>query len=103
MQVISLIAYIVYWVLILFIVVMWIRFFYDLATMMVRGFRPRGFLLVVADVVYRITDPPVRAVRKAIPPLRIGGAYLDLSWTVVLLAAYLLSFIAQAVAIGFTN
>ncbi|MGV8885076.1 MAG: YggT family protein [Microbacteriaceae bacterium] len=103
MNPIALIALVIYWVLVLFIITMWIRFFYDLATMMVRGFRPRGFLLVVADVVYRITDPPVRAVRKVIPPIRLGGAFLDISWTVVFLAAYLLSLIAQAVAIGFNN
>ena len=37
-----------------------------------------------------MTDPPLRAVRKVIPPLRLGGVALDLSFMVVIFAIYLL-------------
>jgi YggT family protein len=40
---------------------------------------------VVAEVLYTLTDPVLRALRRVLPPLRIGGIALDLSY----LAAYL--------------
>ena len=48
--------------------------------------RPRGALLVVAEVLYTLTDPPVRLVRKVMPPVRIGSVSLDLSFLVLLFA-----------------
>jgi len=47
--------------------------------------RPRGFMLILADVVYTITDPPVRLVRKLLPPLRLGPVMLDLGFLVLLI------------------
>ena len=40
--------------------------------------------------VYTITDPPIKALRKVIPPLRLGSIMLDLSFLLVMLGAYLL-------------
>lgn len=57
-----------------------------------RSFRPTGVLLVVFEVVFTITDPPMRFLRRFIPPLRLGGIALDLS--------FLLLFILTQVAIG---
>lgn len=48
--------------------------------------RPRGVLLLLAEVLYTLTDPPVRLVRKVIPPVRIGEVSLDLSFLVLLFA-----------------
>ncbi len=36
------------------------------------------------------TDPPVKALRKVIPPLRLGGVAIDLSFVAVLLICYIL-------------
>jgi YggT family protein len=47
--------------------------------------RPRGFMLILADVVYTITEPPVRLVRKLLPPLRLGPVMLDLGFLVLLI------------------
>ncbi len=57
-----------------------------------RGFRPTGVLLVLFEVVFTITDPPMRFLRRFIPPLRLGGIALDLS--------FLLLFILTQVAIS---
>jgi YggT family protein len=57
-----------------------------------RSFRPTGVLLVLFEVVFTITDPPMRFLRRFIPPLRLGGIALDLS--------FLLLFILTQVAIG---
>ena len=61
----------------------WIRIF-------AREWRPRGAVLLVAEPVYTLTEPPLRALRKVIPSLRVGGLSLDLSFMVLFFAVYLL-------------
>ena len=51
------------------------------------GLRP---VLVVLEVVYSITDPPIMFVRRFVPPLRLGSVALDTSFIIVLIAVYLL-------------
>jgi YggT family protein len=63
-----------------FIGLMWIRFVFDWV-----------------QVVYSITDPPIKAVRRAIPPLRLGNFMLDLGFLIVMIAAYVLLAINSAV------
>lgn len=47
--------------------------------------RPRGFMVVVAEVVYTVTDPPVKFLRRVLPPLRLGPVMLDLGFLVLLI------------------
>jgi YggT family protein len=54
------------------------------------AFRPRGPIMVLAESSYTITDPPLRAVRRVIPPLQLGSIRLDLAWTIVLIALLIL-------------
>jgi YggT family protein len=61
-----------------------------------RSWTPRGPLLVVLEAVYTATDPPIKAVRRVLPPLRLGGLVLDLSFLVVLLVAYILLRVNRA-------
>lgn len=72
---------------------MWARFILDLARTFARRWRPQGFLLVVAEAVFVVTDPPIKAVRRVVPPLRIGGAAIDFSWSIVMLAVIILNSI----------
>ena len=58
--------------------------------MFARSWTPRGPLLVLLEVVYSITDPPIRALRRIIPPLRLGSIALDLSFLIVMIGAYVL-------------
>jgi YggT family protein len=90
---------IVYWALNIFVLVMWARLIFDLITGFVRSFRPRGAVLVIAELAYTITDPPIKLVRRAVPPLRFGGIALDLAWTIVVLVALILIY----VTVGFMN
>ena len=96
---VSVIATILYVALNIFVVVMWARFVLDLVAMLARGWRPRGFVLILAELAYTITDPPVKAVRKIVPPLRAGGVQIDFSWSIVLIAAIILGYIVA----GFIN
>ena len=42
------------------------------------------------EIIYSATDPPIRTIRRLIPPLRLGGAVIDLSVLFVLLICYVL-------------
>jgi YggT family protein len=88
---------IIEYVLWITLVMLFIRFVVDWVQVFARSWRPRGPLLVVLEVVYTVTDPPLRALRKVIPPLRFGGIGIDLSFMVLLLIVYLLLSINRAV------
>jgi YggT family protein len=96
---VSVVATVLYVALNIFVVVMWARFVLDLVAMLARQWRPRGFVLVLAELAYTITDPPVKAVRRIVPPLRAGGIVIDFSWSIVLIAAIILSYVVA----GFIN
>lgn len=55
-----------------------------------RDYRPSGLVLVLFEVVYTLTDPPVKALRGLIPPLRIGAVALDLSMMILLVVGWIL-------------
>jgi len=81
--------------LLLFIALMWIRFVVDWVQVFARNWAPTGFLLVVLEIVYSATDPPIKALRRVIPPLRIGTIAIDLSFIIVMIVAYLLLYIVD--------
>jgi len=83
-----------------FIVLLWIRFVVDWVQVFARAWSPRGALLVVLEIVYSVTDPPIKALRRVIPPLRIGNFALDLSFLLVLVAAYVLLRVNRMVFLG---
>ena len=68
----------------LFVVLLILRLVLDYVQMFARSWRPTGVVLVLAEIVYTITDPPLRVLRKVIPPLRIGSVSLDLSFLVLI-------------------
>ncbi|MEO6021425.1 MAG: YggT family protein [Knoellia sp.] len=74
----------------LYLMVVFGRLILDWIRVFARDWRPRGVMLVIAEAVYTLTDPPLNALRKVIPPLRLGGAAIDLGFLVLVLALYLL-------------
>ncbi len=80
------IGYLLYLVLWVFFVFMLARLVLEWIQVFSRSWQPRGPMLVVAEAVYTVTDPPLRAVRKVIPPLRLGGIQLDLAFIVLIIA-----------------
>ena len=91
----SLIAAIAYYALLLFFLLMWGRFVLDLAQSFSRGWRPRGPVLVLAEIAYTVTDPPIKAVRRVLPPVRLGSVALDFGWSVIMLAVVILMGVAS--------
>jgi YggT family protein len=67
-----------------------LRFIIDYVMMFARNFRPSGLLAAVLEVAYSVTDPPLRALRRVIPPLQLGRVSLDLSFIVLFISAYVL-------------
>lgn len=90
---VAIVATILYWLLLIYFFVMWARFILDLARTFLRDWRPRGFGLVATEVVYSITDPPIKAIRRVVKPVRIGGMALDFGWSGVMLIVVVLIYI----------
>jgi len=86
-QVIGLTLFAFLWI---FIALLWVRFVVGWVQVFARSWNPKGPLLVVLEGVYSITDPPILALRRVIPPLRLGSIALDLSFFIVIVAAYLM-------------
>jgi YggT family protein len=78
-----------YWALQLYFYALIGRLILDLVISLNPGFRPRGILLPIAEVVMTVTDPPLRFVRKFIKPVRMGSISLDFGWTLVVLLVVL--------------
>ncbi len=86
----SVIAWLLYSALFIFFVAMWVRFVMDWVQVFSRSWRPRGPVLVLAEASYSLTDKPLRTVRRIIPPLRLGGAAIDLGWSLLMIATLIL-------------
>lgn len=87
-------------ILLLAIILLIARFVLDWVQMLARHWRPRGLVLVFCEGLYSITDPPLRAVRRVIPPLRLGSVMLDLSPMVLLIGIFILRALVQGYLIN---
>ncbi len=74
----------------LYLLVMFGRFILDWVQAVSREWRPRGAMVVVAEIVYTITDPPIKFVRRFVKPIRLGAIQLDLAFTIVIFAVLIL-------------
>jgi len=84
------IGYYLVLVLRLFLMALLGRLILDYIRMFSPSWRPRGLILYVAEAVYAITDKPTALVRRFVPPLRLGGVSLDLSFLVLFFAVQIL-------------
>ncbi len=85
-----LVGQIINFVLFACIVILLARFVLDWVQLLARHWRPSGLVAALCEAIFAITDPPLRAVRKLIPPVRIGQGALDLSPMVLLIGIYIL-------------
>jgi YggT family protein len=83
-------AVIAVYVLYAFIALLLIRLIIGYVTMFARSWRPAGVMAAVLEITYSMTDPPLRALQRVIPPLRLGRVAVDLSYIVLFIAAYVL-------------
>lgn len=67
-----------------------LRMIMSYVMMFARNFRPTGVLAAGLEIAYSVTDPPLRALRRVIPPLRLGQVSLDLGFIVLFITATIL-------------
>ena len=80
--------------ILVFFLILLVRMVLDWVQVFARTWRPTGVALVGAEATYTVTDPPLRLLRRFLPPLRLGPVQLDLAFTVLfLLCIVLLSLI----------
>ncbi len=77
-QVVSSLLFVFFLLLIGRLVLDWVQVF-------ARQWRPRGPVLVLAEVIYTVTDPPLRVTRRIVPTLNLGGVRIDLAFIVLFL------------------
>ena len=85
-------------VLLVFLVLLFARFVVDWVMVLARSWRPSGLVAAGLEVVYATTDPPLKAIRKVIPPLNLGSIRLDLAFMVLLIAVYILRGVVDSLA-----
>jgi YggT family protein len=88
----------VYLLLMLFQLALIIRIVFESVQIFARDWRPRGAALLLASGVYALTDPPIRALRRKVPPIRVGSVALDSAFLIVFLAVVVLMAVVQGLA-----
>jgi YggT family protein len=83
------------WLVLAFLLLLIGRLVLDWIQVFAREWRPRGPVLVVAEVIYTATDPPLKLLRRLIPPLRLGSVQLDLAFFILFLLTYVLLNVLQ--------
>lgn len=81
---------VLYTIVYVYFIILMARLVVDWIQMFARDWRPKGIILVALEAIYTVTDPPLKALRRVIPPLRLGSVALDLSFLVLLLGISLL-------------
>lgn len=84
------VLYVLYYALFFFWLLLTARIVVELVRAFARDWRPVGGVAVSLETVYTVTDPPVKALRRVIPIVRVGRVGLDLSIMVLLLVVFIL-------------
>ncbi|MBA1834683.1 YggT family protein [Corynebacterium sp. zg912] len=79
-----------------------VRIIIEMVQAFSKQFDPPHWFIMVAEPVFRVTDPPVKALRRLIPPLRLGGSGvgLDVSVIVVFFVLMVLQMLIAATMIN---
>ena len=83
------------WVLVAFFLCLILRFIMGLVFQFARSWEPHGVMLVVVETAFTVTDPPLKLLRRYIPPLRLGGMALDVAFMILWIIVYLLILVAR--------
>ena len=98
MQIVGFIAGVLNTLLLIYVLFLLARLILEYIPMFNREWRPHGAGLVVAEVVFTVTDPPLRFFRRILPPLRLGPIALDLGYPVTMLCCFVLLSITQVLS-----
>ena len=82
------------YVLTIYLVVLIARMIFGWIQVFARDWRPTGIVLVLAEAIFTVTDPPLKFLRRFIPPLRLGMVAMDLSFMVLFIVVLILLEVA---------
>jgi YggT family protein len=91
------IASVLYFALLVFLLLLIFRLVMEYVFMLARSYRPTGVVAVVLELCYTVTDPPLKALRRVIPPLRVGRVSIDLSFIVLFIAVQILMNVVRGI------
>ena len=78
------------WIFLVFLIA---RFVFEYVFLFAREYTPAGVVLVLVEAIYTVTDPPLKLLRRFIPPLRLGQVSLDLSMLALFFLTYIVIYI----------
>ena len=90
------VADVVYFVLLVFLLLLIFRLIMEYVFLLARSYRPAGLVAAALELAYSVTDPPLKALRRTIPPLRIGQVSLDLGFIILFIVLRILMGVVGA-------
>jgi YggT family protein len=93
---VGVVADVVYFVLLVFLLLLIFRLIMEYVFLLARSYRPAGLVAAALELAYSVTDPPLKALRRVIPPLRIGQVSLDLGFIILFIVVRILMGVVGA-------
>ena len=90
------VADVVYFALLVFLLLLVFRLIMEYVFLLARSYRPAGLVAAALELAYSVTDPPLKALRRVIPPLRIGQVSLDLGFIILFIVVRILMGVVGA-------
>jgi YggT family protein len=91
---------VIYYLLALFFLLLLVRLVFEVVKSFAREWFPKGILALILEAVFSITDPPIKLLRKLIPPLRIGQIQFDLALLILFILVSVLQSVVARLAVG---
>ncbi len=82
--------------LLVFLLFLVFRLVMEYVFLLARSYRPTGLVAAALELAYSVTDPPLKMLRRVIPPLRIGQVSLDLGFIILFIAVRILMSVVDA-------
>ena len=89
---------VVEYLLYLYVVILLARIVIETTRQFARSWRPVGLAAIGLEGVYMATDPPIKALRRLVPPLQLGAVSIDLSILILLLSVLALNWVVSSYA-----
>ncbi len=83
----------------IFVLILILRIIVEMIQSFSRNYRPQRWFVMIAEPVFVITDPPVKGLRRLIPPLNMGGVALDMSVLVLFFGLQILVMVLASIPI----
>ena len=90
------VADVVYFALLVFLLLLIFRLVMEYVFLLARSYRPSGLVAAALELAYSVTDPPLKFLRRFIPPLRIGQVSLDLGFIILFIVVRILMGVVGA-------